>query len=108
MSWTHGRSIFEQFEDVLAKSPNRVLFNWVDEEGRDSRSFTFASFKVRYEGLARYLLSKDGANLAPGDRVALVYSPSLEYNVALVACLRAGIVAAPVQPPDPAHLEHDV
>lgn len=32
----------------------------------------------------------------------LVYPPSLDYMVAFLACLKAGIVAVPVFPPNPA------
>ena len=35
-------------------------------------------------------------------RAVLVYPPSLDYMVAFLACLKAGIVAVPVFPPNPA------
>lgn len=38
-------------------------------------------------------------------RAVLVYPPSLDYMVAFLACLTAGIVAVPVFPPDPARRE---
>lgn len=38
----------------------------------------------------------------------LVYPPSLHFAVAFVACLRAGLVAVPVYPPDPRKLKKDV
>ena len=34
-------------------------------------------------------------------RVLLVYPPSLDFIVAYLACLRAGVVAVPVFPPHP-------
>jgi len=39
--------------------------------------------------------------LLPGDRVLLVYLPSLDFIVAFLACFRAGLVPVPVYPPDP-------
>lgn len=38
----------------------------------------------------------------------LVYPPSLDFIVAFVACLRAGVIAVPVYPPDPRRLRKDV
>lgn len=35
-------------------------------------------------------------------RAVLVYPPSLDYMVAFLACLKAGIIAVPVFPPNPA------
>ena len=35
-------------------------------------------------------------------RAVLVYPPSLDFIIAFIACLRAGIVAVPVFPPQPA------
>lgn len=34
-------------------------------------------------------------------RAVLVYPPSLDFIIAFIACLRAGIVAVPVFPPHP-------
>ena len=34
-------------------------------------------------------------------RAVLVYPPSLDFMIAFIACLRAGIVAVPVFPPQP-------
>ena len=34
-------------------------------------------------------------------RAVLVYPPSLDFTIAFIACLRAGIVAVPVFPPQP-------
>ncbi|RYY35278.1 hypothetical protein EON62_02620, partial [archaeon] len=39
--------------------------------------------------------------LTQGDRVLLVFMPSLDFIVTFLACLRAGLVAVPVYPPDP-------
>lgn len=38
---------------------------------------------------------------APGDRVLLAYPPGLEFAVGFLACVHAGVIPVPVQPPKP-------
>ncbi|KAJ1456333.1 hypothetical protein M885DRAFT_439816, partial [Pelagophyceae sp. CCMP2097] len=40
----------------------------------------------------------------PGDRVLLCYAPGSAFFVAFWACLRAGVIAVPVYPPDPSKM----
>ncbi len=44
----------------------------------------------------------------PGDRVLLVYPPSLDFIISFIACLKAGLIAVPVFPPDPLRLNKDL
>lgn len=50
----------------------------------------------------------EGLGIAPGERVLLVYPPSLDFIVTFLACLRAGVVAVPVYPPDPRRLKKNM
>ena len=43
-----------------------------------------------------------------GDPVLLVYPPGLDFIVAFVACLRAGVIAVPVYPPNPVRMKKDI
>jgi len=43
--------------------------------------------------------------LSKGDRVLLAFNFGLEFFVAFLGCLRAGVVAVPVYPPNPATLK---
>ena len=51
--------------------------------------------------VARVMVSSAGGNLQRGDRAVLVYPPSLDFMIAFLACLKAGVVAVPVFPPNP-------
>ena len=51
--------------------------------------------------VARVIMSSAGGNIQRGDRVVLVYPPSLDFMIAFLACLKAGVVAVPVFPPNP-------
>jgi acyl-CoA synthetase (AMP-forming)/AMP-acid ligase II/acyl carrier protein len=46
--------------------------------------------------------------LPRGSRVILVYPPSLDFIVAFLGCLKAGLIAVPVFPPDPSALHKDL
>ena len=46
----------------------------------------------------RQAKSAGGWGIEAKDRVLLVYPPSLDFIVAYLACLRAGVVAVPVFP----------
>jgi acyl-CoA synthetase (AMP-forming)/AMP-acid ligase II len=98
--------MFPGFQRALQDSPQRTLFSFLDENGNEKSHYTFFEFNLKARAIGFFLLHD--LSLKPGDRVLLLFSPSLEYSVALVGCLFAGIIAVPVQVPDPARLEHDV
>jgi acyl-CoA synthetase (AMP-forming)/AMP-acid ligase II len=108
----------------------QVALRYLDSSGKETAALTYQvslSGTIRVgvcqgpspqelEGLthnlAEKLLNHDEAKragappLAPGDRALLVFVPSIEFYVAFLACLRAGIVAVPVYPPNPQGASH--
>ncbi len=60
------------------------------------------------ESIAKCLIGEGGWGLSKGDRALLVYPPSLDFILAFIACLRAGVVAVPVFPPDPRQLHKNL
>ncbi|MSW65126.1 MAG: AMP-binding protein [Actinobacteria bacterium] len=54
------------------------------------------------------MISSEGWGMKKGDRALLVYPPSLDFIITFIACLRAGIVAVPVFPPDPRQLQKNL
>ena len=81
------------------QSPDKVVFRFVNHQGKETHALTYSQLKSRAEALSRLLLQDLG--VAPGDRVMLVYEPSLEFVAAYLACLVARVVAVPCFPPDP-------
>lgn len=63
--------------------------------GKVERSLTYKELMNEVNSVAIFLLDK----ISPGDCAVLVYPPSLDYMVAFLACLKAGIIAVPVFPP---------
>src|ERR1700757_609404 len=86
-----------------ARKPDQTLFRFVDAEGRELEHYTYQSFAERTRELAAYLSTEAG--LRHGERVLLVYPPSLEMVAAFFACARIGVVAVPVSPPLPMEFE---
>lgn len=76
-------TIFDLFEQHCKLTPNKTFHTFVDDNGNDVTKLTFDEFRNRYDAVASFLLSSNGANLTRGDRVLLVYSPSLEYAISL-------------------------
>ena len=67
--------------------------------GKVEREMTYEQFEAETTALAGRLLEK---GLKQGDRALLVYPPSLEFMLAFLGCLKAGVVAVPCFPPNPA------
>jgi len=83
--------------DVWAKSrPDHIAYTFLEDGERESDRLSFAELATRVEAVAAMLA---GHGAAPGDRVLLVLPPGLPFIVAFLACLRAGVVAVPAQPP---------
>ena len=72
------------------QQPDKVLYRFVDVDGRELEQYTYQSFAERTRELAAYLSTEVG--LEPGDRALLVYPPGLEMVAALIACARIGVV----------------
>jgi len=91
-------SILSSFRRLRSSEPDRRMFTFVDDNGRDAATLT-----VRELGDAadRVVESLRKWGFAPGDRAILVYPPSLDFVAAFLGCLAAGVIPVPVYPPDP-------
>ncbi|WP_338849747.1 AMP-binding protein [Massilia sp. W12] len=92
--------------EICARDPQRTLFVFVDEMGREVEHRSAAQLVERIERLANYLV--EGCGLQRGDVALLIYPPSMEFVEAYAACLLAGIIAAPVYPPNVARPQNDL
>jgi len=92
-------SMLGTLQRMASEQPERRLFTFVDHLGHESGTMTAGSLCREAASLA--IVMRHRWHLAPGDRVLLVYPPSLEFIRAFVACLAAGLVPVPVYPVDP-------
>lgn len=93
------RSALEQSRELARTHPDRVLFTFVDDGGREAATLTARQAVDRAEAIAHEL--RHEYKLERGDRVLLVYPPGLEFVEAFLGCLYAGLIPVPVPPPMP-------
>ena len=88
------------------KSPSKTAMTFLDDAGTEIDSLTYSHLLRRSTALAAHLV--DSVGLSKGKPCLLVYPPGLEFTVAYLACLRAGVIAVPCFPPDPRKLKKDL
>ena len=88
----------DKFLQNVKKNEDKKIFSFADDKGSIVSSYTYGTLEKATRSLATALLDK---GCKKGDPVVLVYPPGLDFIVAFIACLRAGIVAVPVYPPHP-------
>jgi len=101
-------TLMDALEGWLTTQPNKTLYTFLNDKGKVLDQVTYATLDQRSEALARYLISPEGLGLKRGDRVLLVYPPSLDFIIAFWACMRACVIGVPVFPPDPRKLKKDL
>jgi 8-amino-7-oxononanoate synthase len=90
-------SLVELLDYRAAGKPDDVVFRFINGDGTEDGSLTFAELRARAHAIAAAL----AAHVAPGDRVVLLVPPGLEYVSAFFGTLCAGAIAVPAYPPNP-------
>lgn len=75
--------------------PDRVAYRFLLDGRGDEDVITFAGL----DRAARAAAVALGAHCRPGDRVLILLKPGLDYVIAFLGCLYAGLVAVPAYPP---------
>jgi acyl-CoA synthetase (AMP-forming)/AMP-acid ligase II len=92
-------TVIDQFLAIADSEPDRKLYVYVDDEGKDLATLTYGALLESVRSLVSHYRNHLG--LKSGDRVILVYPPSLDFAIAFVSCLAAGVIPVPVAPPNP-------
>ncbi|CAB1103955.1 unnamed protein product [Ectocarpus sp. CCAP 1310/34] len=88
----------------VAKTPeDRVFARWYNRVGQVESTRTFHGVWGASGEIAHLLRVEWG--LTKGDRVVLAFNFGLRFFAVFLGCLRAGIIAVPVYPPNPATLK---
>lgn len=91
------RSILRQLYQWTERNPDKVLYAFLDVEGRTTESYSYAQFLQRTTDIASHI--QRTAPMVPGERVLLAYPPGVEMICAFFACVRLGLIPVPVYPP---------
>eukprot|EP00939_MAST-03C_sp_MAST-3C-sp1_P001284 g1284.t1 len=103
-----GELLLTRFRRWVAVQPDKKLFTYIDKKGKEIAGYTYDEWSKKTHRLAQWMLTDKSLNLRRGDRVLLVYPPSIDFMIAFFACLIAGIIAVPVYPPNPTKLSKDI
>ncbi|WP_275269411.1 non-ribosomal peptide synthetase [Pantoea ananatis] len=74
---------------------NKTAFTYLNDGENISGSLTYEELDRQARNIAAHLQKITN----PGDRVLLVYPPSLDYIVSFLGCVYAGVIAVPAVPP---------
>jgi acyl-CoA synthetase (AMP-forming)/AMP-acid ligase II len=78
-----------------ADTPDRVVFTFLRDGVTSAETLTFAELDRRARETAAWLQ----ARCPEGERALLLYPPGLEFMVAFLGCVYAGLIAVPAYPP---------
>jgi acyl-CoA synthetase (AMP-forming)/AMP-acid ligase II len=90
-----AETLVEILQERAARQGNDRVYTFL--HGEEEKSLTYAEIDQLARSTAASLL----LHCNPGDRALLIYSPGLDYIVALFACMYAGVIAVPSYAPRP-------
>jgi thioester reductase-like protein len=90
-------SVLGPFHEWTERNPDKLLYAFLDVEGRTRESYTYAQFLQRTTDIASHI--RRTYPMDPGERVLLAYPPGVEMICAFFACVRLGLIPVPVYPP---------
>lgn len=77
------------------QQPDQIAYTTLQEGETESGRLTYRELDLQVRAIAGFLQSLKASK----KRALLIYQPGLEYVVAFLACLYAGVVAIPAYPP---------
>lgn len=90
-------SILAPLHECAGRHPDKLLFAFLDIDGRTTESYSYAQFLQRTADIASHI--RRTFPMPPGERVLLAYPPGVEMVAAFFACVRLGLIPVPVYPP---------
>ncbi|HEX8895186.1 MAG TPA: AMP-binding protein, partial [Terriglobales bacterium] len=90
-------SILDKLDSLGNQHPDRLLYSYIDVNGKPIGGYSYESFLHRTKVIAGHLRKQHG--FKSQDRLLLAYPPGLEMICAFFGCVRAGLIPVPVYPP---------
>lgn len=95
MEWNQEETLVHVCAQHAHNRPDDVAYIFLGDQDGENQSLTFAEL-WKNSGIIGSTLLEQGL---AGQRVLLVYAAGLDFILAFLGCLRAGVLAAPVSPP---------
>lgn len=89
----------QMIENVVLQKTDKVFLTWYNNKAKPSMKLTFKQLWDEAEAIAYDL--RVNQQLAKGENVILCYNFGLQFFSSFFGCLRAGVVAVPIYPPNP-------
>lgn len=100
---------FNYFFKRVCLCGSQVVCSFCNEKGVVTDTLTYKQLDDASRVLGTLLTAPTnlgGCGISKGDRVLLVYPPGVDFIVAFIGCLRAGVLGVPVYAPDPRQPKH--
>eukprot|EP00899_Mesostigma_viride_P015419 jgi/Mesvir1/23879/Mv10671-RA.1 len=102
-----GVTVFDTLDYWVAHHPpDARLYTWLSPSGIEEGHLTPLGLRTAVDRVAHSLANE--WDVPVGARAILCYPPGLDFLVAMLACMRARVVAVPVYPPHPGALGRDL
>jgi amino acid adenylation domain-containing protein len=88
-------TLLDRLDRWRADRPDQVAYRLLGDGETETASLTYAALHAAVDALAARVRSR----CVPGDRVALLCTPSLDFVVGFLGVLRAGCIAVPMAAP---------
>jgi len=88
-------NLVELLLERASVQPSRQAYAFLDEAGEETARLTYSELAVRARAVGAHLQEMGLA----GARALLLFPPGLDFVVAFLGCLCAGVVAVPAYPP---------
>lgn len=96
--------IVDCLESHAAETPTKRAFRFLPNGDEKAIELTYSQLRARARTLARALNKR----VAPGGVALLLYAPGLDFIIAFLACLYAGVTAVPASPPIQRRLDMNI
>ncbi|MDA0194435.1 MAG: thioester reductase domain-containing protein [Bacteroidetes bacterium] len=87
----------ERLDYWVGKSPDKLLFEFLDINGKSVEKYTFAEFDKAARIVATNLV--ENYNFKKDDRILITYPPGIEMIISFFACVKLGLIPVPTYPP---------
>lgn len=92
------RPLLQRIQEHSQQNPDAVALTWIiDEQGREGPPLTYGQLWRAVLEVAAHL--QDHVKLREGDRALIIYEPSIDFLLILLACMYSGVIGVPQYPP---------